>query len=545
MNRCIMGQPGPTSPPDVSVGTNSSEWSLMTSKVLIRTKRCKQWREKQKPVDEIISSSTTQKTTGTQILNLQVWNETRVTVGTVSCWLLLHRGRSPPPGRWHRAGESPPVVELKRVELDGGSRDLVPSSPMCVGDSEKHDVLQLESAFEMSPQWDSFYREREEVRPHYLIIPGRCRLDAARATLIRNSKMTQSEVINSLLIGERGKIINRFIRLIAAVTPVFYERWTKKHGGGLPRKQMWKFLVQSEMQKSYFLLRRSFRVQSRQPPKSYQRRRSWKFLEMQRRPSEALNWKRQEVVFLRRKENKERSDGGGGSSCRSGMMLQHPGPSLADISCSALVPCLSPPGTLTLDDFTNFTPIVKEELRLAIQTKRLSSGLSIDVSSDGASSCSDRAYERAPGRSGYKRESTPEEHERRKRRRERNKVAAAKCRNKKKEKTEDLQKESEKLESVNADLKAQIEELKQQKQQLVYMLNLHRPTCIVRAQNGQTPEDERNLFIQHIKESTLQLHNLTCTTTTSTSPCSSSTSTLATLDGGLLSLDHIHCSSLL
>ncbi|XP_035474075.2 cyclic AMP-dependent transcription factor ATF-3 [Scophthalmus maximus] len=227
------------------------------------------------------------------------------------------------------------------------------------------------------------------------------------------------------------------------------------------------------------------------------------------------------------------------------MMLQHPGPSLADISCSALVPCLSPPGTLTLDDFTNFTPIVKEELRLAIQTKRLSSGLSIDVSSDGASSCSDRAYERAPGRSGYKRESTPEEHERRKRRRERNKVAAAKCRNKKKEKTEDLQKESEKLESVNADLKAQIEELKQQKQQLVYMLNLHRPTCIVRAQNGQTPEDERNLFIQHIKESTLQLHNLTCTTTTSTSPCSSSTSTLATLDGGLLSLDHIHCSSLL
>lgn len=64
--------------------------------------------------------------------------------------------------------------------------------------------------------------------------------------------------------------------------------------------------------------------------------------------------------------------------------------------------------------------------------------------------------------------------------------------------------ESEKLESLNAELKAQIEELKSQKQQLVYMLNLHRPTCIVRAQNGQTPEDERNLFIQHIKEGTLQ-----------------------------------------
>ncbi|XP_040920888.1 cyclic AMP-dependent transcription factor ATF-3 [Toxotes jaculatrix] len=225
------------------------------------------------------------------------------------------------------------------------------------------------------------------------------------------------------------------------------------------------------------------------------------------------------------------------------MMLQHSGPSLADISCSALVPCLSPPGTLTLDDFTNFTPIVKEELRLAIQTKRLSNGLSADMSSDGASSSSDRASEQPAYGSGVKRELTVEEHERRKRRRERNKIAAAKCRNKKKEKTESLQKESEKLESVNADLKAQIEELKQQKQQLVYMLNLHRPTCIVRAQNGQTPEDERNLFIQHIKESTLQLHNLTSATTTSSSSSSTTTSTLSPLDGGLLTLDHVQCPS--
>ncbi|KAG7509341.1 cyclic AMP-dependent transcription factor ATF-3 [Solea senegalensis] len=216
------------------------------------------------------------------------------------------------------------------------------------------------------------------------------------------------------------------------------------------------------------------------------------------------------------------------------MMLQHPGPSLADISCSALVPCLSPPGSLTLDDFTNFTPIVKEELRLAIQTKRLSSGLSADVSSDGGSSCS----EPAAGGSGVKREFTVEEHDRRKRRRERNKIAAAKCRNKKKEKTECLQKESEKLETVNSELKAQIEELKQQKQQLVYMLNLHRPTCIVRAQNGQTPEDERNLFIQHIRENTLQLHNLTSSTSTSSS---SFTSAVVPLEGGLLSLDHVHC----
>ncbi|XP_076011214.1 cyclic AMP-dependent transcription factor ATF-3 [Genypterus blacodes] len=220
------------------------------------------------------------------------------------------------------------------------------------------------------------------------------------------------------------------------------------------------------------------------------------------------------------------------------MMLQHQGPTLADISCSALVPCLSPPGTLTLDDFTNFTPMVKEELRLAIQTKRLSNGLSADLSSDGASSSSDRASEHGTsGGGGVKRELTGQEHDRRKRRRERNKVAAAKCRNKKKEKTDCLQKESEKLESVNTDLKAQIEELKQQKQHLVYMLNLHRPTCIVRAQNGQTPEDERNLFIQHIKESTLQFHNIAALSSSS----SSSLSATPPLDGGLLSLDQVHC----
>lgn len=88
----------------------------------------------------------------------------------------------------------------------------------------------------------------------------------------------------------------------------------------------------------------------------------------------------------------------------SRMMLQHSGPSLADISCSALVPCLSPPATLSLNDFTNFTPIVKEELRLAIQNKRLSSGLSIDLSSDGASSSSDRPFEPLTAESGCRRE---------------------------------------------------------------------------------------------------------------------------------------------
>ena len=87
-------------------------------------------------------------------------------------------------------------------------------------------------------------------------------------------------------------------------------------------------------------------------------------------------------------------------------MLQHPGPTLADISCSALVPCcLSPPGTLTLDDFADFSPMVKEELRHAIHSKRLYSGLSVDMSSDGASSSSDRTADYSG--SGSKREVPP------------------------------------------------------------------------------------------------------------------------------------------
>ncbi|KAG8584360.1 hypothetical protein GDO81_008795 [Engystomops pustulosus] len=179
------------------------------------------------------------------------------------------------------------------------------------------------------------------------------------------------------------------------------------------------------------------------------------------------------------------------------MMLQHPGQgSAAEVSATAIVPCLSPTMAFAFEDFTNLTPFVKEELRFAIQSKRLSTRPpcldSVVVA--------DRPIEMTIAKSEF----VPEEDERKKRRRERNKVAAAKCRNKKKEKTECLQKESEKLESINAELKAQIEELKNEKQHLIYMLNLHRPTCIVRAQNGRTPEDERNLFIQQIKEGTLQ-----------------------------------------
>lgn len=54
------------------------------------------------------------------------------------------------------------------------------------------------------------------------------------------------------------------------------------------------------------------------------------------------------------------------------MMLQHPAQvSASEVSASAIVPCLSPPGSLVFEDFANLTPFVKEELRFAIQNKHL------------------------------------------------------------------------------------------------------------------------------------------------------------------------------
>lgn len=52
-------------------------------------------------------------------------------------------------------------------------------------------------------------------------------------------------------------------------------------------------------------------------------------------------------------------------------MVQHSGQlSALEVSASAIVPTLSPAGSLGFDDFTNLTPLVKEELRFAIQNKR-------------------------------------------------------------------------------------------------------------------------------------------------------------------------------
>uniref|UniRef100_A0A452H188 BZIP domain-containing protein n=1 Tax=Gopherus agassizii TaxID=38772 RepID=A0A452H188_9SAUR len=118
------------------------------------------------------------------------------------------------------------------------------------------------------------------------------------------------------------------------------------------------------------------------------------------------------------------------------MMLQNPGQvSASEVSASAIVPCLSPTVSLGFEDFTNLTPLVKEELRFAIQNKCLSHRMSSTLDTV-------TVLERPVEMSVLKAEFSPQEDERKKRRRERNKIAAAKCRNKKKEKTECLQKVS-------------------------------------------------------------------------------------------------------
>ncbi|XP_051908058.1 cyclic AMP-dependent transcription factor ATF-3 [Hippocampus zosterae] len=214
-------------------------------------------------------------------------------------------------------------------------------------------------------------------------------------------------------------------------------------------------------------------------------------------------------------------------------MLQNSRPTLADVSCSASVPRplpvprLTPLGSLSLDDLSHLTAAGECQPGLTGRG---------DVSSDGGSSCSDL------GTVG-KTQLSLAEADRRKRRRENNKAAAAKCRRKKKDRTEYLLLESEKLENVNVNLKAQIKALNQQKQHLSYMLNQHRPTCIVRANNGHTPDHENvDLFVRHLQESPSAVCGQTSLFAIQDT-AGSIFSIPSELDaGGLLSLDHVQCS---
>ncbi|XP_062863174.1 fos-related antigen 2 isoform X2 [Trichomycterus rosablanca] len=83
----------------------------------------------------------------------------------------------------------------------------------------------------------------------------------------------------------------------------------------------------------------------------------------------------------------------------------------------------------------------------------------------------------ARGRRKRDEQLSPEEEEKRRVRRERNKLAAAKCRNRRRELTELLQGETEKLEEEKADLQKEIETLQKEKDKLEFMLVAHNPVC--------------------------------------------------------------------
>ncbi|KAL4624261.1 fos-related antigen 2 isoform X1 [Arapaima gigas] len=91
----------------------------------------------------------------------------------------------------------------------------------------------------------------------------------------------------------------------------------------------------------------------------------------------------------------------------------------------------------------------------------------------------------ARGRRKKDEQLTPEEEEKRRVRRERNKLAAAKCRNRRRELTEMLQGETEKLEEEKAGLQKEIETLQKEKDKLEFMLVAHNPVC-------KLPPEERH-----------------------------------------------------
>ncbi|XP_030639166.1 proto-oncogene c-Fos [Chanos chanos] len=94
---------------------------------------------------------------------------------------------------------------------------------------------------------------------------------------------------------------------------------------------------------------------------------------------------------------------------------------------------------------------------------------------------------KSAARKGKVEQLTPEEEEKKRIRRERNKMAAAKCRNRRRELTDTLQAETDKLEEDKAALQAEIANLLKEKERLEYILATHKPLC-------QLPEELDGMF---------------------------------------------------
>ncbi|XP_072221135.1 protein c-Fos-like [Leuresthes tenuis] len=80
-------------------------------------------------------------------------------------------------------------------------------------------------------------------------------------------------------------------------------------------------------------------------------------------------------------------------------------------------------------------------------------------------------------RKGKTEQLSPEEEEKKRLRRERNKMAAAKCRNRRRELTDTLQAETDKLEEEKSALETEIANLLKEKERLEFILATHKPVC--------------------------------------------------------------------
>ncbi|MBN3294906.1 FOS protein, partial [Amia calva] len=91
------------------------------------------------------------------------------------------------------------------------------------------------------------------------------------------------------------------------------------------------------------------------------------------------------------------------------------------------------------------------------------------------------------GRKGKIEQLSPEEEEKKRIRRERNKMAAAKCRNRRRELTDTLQAETDKLEDDKDALQTEIANLLKEKEKLELILAAHKPICKI-------PDDLDSIF---------------------------------------------------
>lgn len=159
--------------------------------------------------------------------------------------------------------------------------------------------------------------------------------------------------------------------------------------------------------------------------------------------------------------------GYGNVNCQAQHYPQQESPDMSSPSysqCSSPL-CSSPPSIQATR-----THLIKESLKVTIQSKRFANG---------------QYFQSFDSKMPFADELTPEDEERRRRRRERNKVAATKCRNKKKERTVHLMVESENLEQTNITLRSEIQRLENEKQRLLDMLSYHMPACSMQSSSNQ------------------------------------------------------------